>query len=146
MKYYWIWTGSVTPNTWPVGEIVYIILFYVHDNAFASHRSPMTIYTKSKLEQWGMAKFCERLYEYTKLVKYYWISDTKYVASGVNCLYSSLLCSWQYICITQKPHDHLYKKSEQWGIAKFCTRLHVRIYETHEILLNQWHQIRCQWG
>ena len=30
----------------PVGLIVYIILFYVHDNAFATHKSPMTIYKK----------------------------------------------------------------------------------------------------
>ena len=73
--------------------------------------------------QWGVAKFCTRLEDYTKLMKYYWISEIKYVASGVHCLYYSLLCSWQCVCITQKPHDHLYKKSWQWGIAKFCTRL-----------------------
>ena len=41
-------TGSVTPNTLAGGLIVYILLFYVHDNAFASHRSPMTIYIKSR--------------------------------------------------------------------------------------------------
>ena len=56
------------------------------------------------------------------------------------------LCLWQCICITQKPHDHLYKKSGQCGVAKFYTRLHVRIYETNEVLLDQWHQTRCQWG
>ena len=36
----------MTPNTLTVVLIVYIILFYVHDNAFASHSSPMTIYIK----------------------------------------------------------------------------------------------------
>ena len=38
----------VRPNTLPVGEVVYILLFYVRDNAIASHRSPMTIYIKSQ--------------------------------------------------------------------------------------------------
>ena len=70
-------------------------------------------------------------------MKYYWISDTTYVASGVNCLYSTLLCSLQCICITQKPHDHLYKKSGQCQVL-YKTVLNVRIFETNEVLLDQW--------
>ena len=45
MKYYWI---SDTKYVASGVKIVYIILFYVHDNALASHRSPMTIYIKSR--------------------------------------------------------------------------------------------------
>ena len=41
-------TGSVTPNTLPVGLILNILLFYINENAFASHRSPVTIYIKSR--------------------------------------------------------------------------------------------------
>ena len=40
MKYYWI---SDTKNV-AMGQIVYILLFYVYDNAFASQTRPMTIY------------------------------------------------------------------------------------------------------
>ena len=69
-------------------------------------------------------------------MKCYWIRDTKYVASRVNCINSSLLGSRKCICITQKPHDHLYKKSGQLIILKFCTK-NVRIYETSEVLLDQ---------
>ena len=65
-------------------------------------------------------------------MKYYCISDTKYVTSGINCLYSSLLFLWQCVCITQEPHGHLYKKSWQWGVAKFCNKS-VRIYKKWSI-------------
>ena len=72
--------------------------------------------------------------------------NTKNVASGVNCLYSSLLRLWKCICITQKkPHDHLYKKSGQWGYSQVLYK-NVRIYDNNEVLLDQWHHIRCQWG
>ena len=54
-------------------------------------------------------------------MKYYWISDTKYVISGVNCLYSPD----NAYALHRKPHDNLYKKSGQWGIAKFCTKVYM---------------------
>ena len=59
MKYYWISDTKYVAST----LIVYILLFYVHYNAFASHRSPMTINIKSR-GQWGyIVKFWIRLYE-----------------------------------------------------------------------------------
>ena len=50
---------------------------------------------------------------------FYLVSETKYVTYWLNCAYSDLLVAWQYIGITQKPHDHLLKKSWQPGLANF---------------------------
>ena len=108
------------------------------------HKKPHdNLYKKSG--QWGYSQVLYKSVRIYQNMKYYWISDTQYVASGVNCLYSSILCSWQCICTTQKPHDHLYKNSGQSGIAKFCSR-YMRIYETNVVLPDQRHQIRCQWS
>ena len=37
---------------------------------------------------------------------------TEIVTGVVNCQDSIYLNAFHYICITQKPHDHLLKKSE----------------------------------
>ena len=54
---------------------------------------------------------------------FYLVSETKYVTYWLNCAYSDLLVAWQYIGITQKPHDHLLQKSGQPGLANFGPKM-----------------------
>ena len=42
---------------------------------------------------------------------------TKSFVSVVNCLYLIILCVYYYNGMTTKPHDHLFQKSWQWGLA-----------------------------
>ena len=52
-------------------------------------------------------------------MKYYWISDTKYVASGVNCLYSIINHGFKNIGMRQKSHDQLFQNS---GLEICCEK------------------------
>ena len=46
----------------------------------------------------------------------------KYVDSDVNCSDCIITYAWHYNGTTQKPHDHLFKKSRQAWLASFALK------------------------
>ena len=89
-------------------------------------------------------QFCFEKYSKFKNVTFYHGMVTKYVVSGVHCLYLNTLCIYHKHGITQKPHDHLFQK------------LWARKYDSFDLKSTPnskkwrlpWHrnQIRCQYG
>ena len=121
---------------------MHICSFYMHGNTAASHRSPMTIYFKSRgslvLEILGQK--CEK----SPKTRFYHVIETKYVTDELNCAYLFFLYAWQYSGITQKPHDHLFQKSWQPGLGNFGPKIWK--IPKNEVLPYQWNQIRYRWA
>ena len=101
----------------------------------APHRSPMTIYLKSRGRH-GIPVSPEIL---TKSKKW---GCTKYVASVVNCSDCILSNAWHHNGTTQKSHDHLFKNSRQAWLAIFALKHWQRLKsEVISLLCNE---ICCQ--
>ena len=71
---------------------------------------------------------------------FYLVTETKYVTYGLNCGHSVLLVEWQYIGITQKPHDHFLQKSGLPGLPNFEPKM--GIIPQNEVSGCQRNQIR----
>ena len=84
------------------------------------HISPMTIYLK--VDAGVACQFRAEISTKSEKVRIYHCCVPKYVASGVNCSDCIITYAWHYNGITQKPHDHLFKKSRQAWLASFALK------------------------
>ena len=102
----------------------------------------MTIYFKCRGS--GVWQFCNKKFSNIKKVIFHHGIVTKSIVSGVNRLNFIILCVCYYNGLTQKPHDHLFQKSWQRGLAVLQQKM-LQIQKS-DISPRHCNQIRCQCG
>ena len=102
----------------------------------------MTIYFKSH-GSGGMAVLQQKMLQFQKAIFHCGIV-TKSFVSGVNCLNLIILSVYFYNGMKQKPHDHLFQKWWQRGLAVLQQK--ILKYQKSHISPRHCNKIRCQWG
>ena len=103
---------TVTKNVFSVVNCLYFIILCVYQYNGLTHKPHDHLIQNSGQLLLGTFA-CNIKYSKFQKVRFYRRTVTKKVVSGVNWLYSIILCVYQYNGKTQKPHDHLFQKSVQ---------------------------------